>query len=174
MNRHHAPAIAHVAILLALSLLPLAASARSSDRDKPMDVSADHTDTTLQQDGTAKLSGDVRISQGTLDVRADNALVKMASGEISHVTLTGAPATMRQEKDDGGITTARAQRIEYDLSGDRIDLYGSVTVDEPGGSLSGEHLSYDLGSGRIEGGGEGNGRVNLRILPNNGKNDSTP
>ncbi|MCB1559867.1 MAG: lipopolysaccharide transport periplasmic protein LptA [Xanthomonadales bacterium] len=174
MSRHHAPAAIHTAILLTLFLLPSAAVARSSDRDQPMDVSANRTDTTLQQDGTARLSGDVRISQGTLDVRADEALVKMANGEIAHVTLTGAPATMRQEKDDGGITIARARRIEYDLSGDRIDLYGGVTVDEPGGSLSGEHLSYDLASGRIEGGGEGNGRVNLRILPGSGNKDAQP
>lgn len=162
------------AILIALCLLSPFAVAKSSDREQPMDVSADRTDTVLQQDGTARLSGDVRIRQGTLDVRADDALVKMANGEIAHVTLTGAPATLRQEKDDGGITTARAQRIEYDLAADRIDLHGSVTVDEPGGSLSGEHLSYDLGTGRIEGGGEGSGRVNLRILPNSGNPDAKP
>ncbi|MEZ5464990.1 MAG: lipopolysaccharide transport periplasmic protein LptA [Lysobacteraceae bacterium] len=160
--------------LLALCLLTPLAAAKSSDREQPMNVSADRTDTVLQQDGTAKLSGDVRISQGTLDVRADDALVQMANGEIAHVTLTGSPATMRQEKDDGDITTARARRIEYDLSADRIDLHGGVTVDEPGGSLSGEHLSYDLASGRIEGGGEGSGRVNLRILPNSGKKDAQP
>ena len=170
MNR----SLTSTALLAILLLHSPFVAAKSSDREQPMNVSADRTDTVLQQDGTAKLIGDVRITQGSLDVRADDALVKMANGEIAHVTLTGAPATMRQEKDDGGITTARAQRIEYDLSGDRIDLFGSVTVDEPGGSLSGEHLSYDLGTGRIEGGGEGNGRVNLRILPGSGKKDAQP
>lgn len=157
-----------------LALAPALLSARTSDRDQPMNVSADHTDTVLQQDGTAKLSGDVRIRQGTLDVRADHALVKMANNEIAHVTLTGTPATLRQEKDDGGITTARARRIEYDLATDNIELHGNVSVDEPGGSFSGQHLTYDLQSGRIQGGGDGNGRVNLRILPGNGNKDAKP
>jgi lipopolysaccharide export system protein LptA len=61
--------------------------------------------------------------------------------------------------------TAKADRIDYDMTSEVILLTGNYTVTTPRGTTSGQRLTYNLKSGRIESGGEGNGRVTMRIQP---------
>ena len=145
-------------------LLAGPALAKSTDRNQPMDIAADHTDAILTDDGDARLAGNVVITQGSLSVNADNALVTRKAGDIEEVTLTGAPATLSQLNDNGERMTARASKIVYTLSTDLIVMTGGVVVNQPRGNLKGEMIKYDLTTGRLDGGG-GGGRVSMRILP---------
>lgn len=158
-------AAAWLAALLAAALAAGPAAARTSDRNKPMEIEADHADATLSADGTATLTDNVRIMQGTLLIEADRAVVTRRNGAVSKAVLEGTPATLQQEKDEGGLTRAKARRIEYDLAGDALILTGGVEVSEPQGLLSGERIVYDLTSGQLRAGGEG-GRIRMRIEPN--------
>ena len=88
-------------------------------------------------------------------------------GDISQVVLTGSPATLRQTADNGEPMTARAQQIVYTLSSDIIVLSGDVVIEQPRGNLRGQTIKYDLNTGRLDGGGDGN-RVQMRILPKSG------
>jgi lipopolysaccharide export system protein LptA len=148
----------------ALLLVAVTAAAKSTDRNAPMDISAAHADAVLTDDGDATLSGEVVITQGTLNVNADNAVVTRKDGEIEQVTLTGNPATLSQVNDNGERMTAKAAKIVYTLSTDLIVLTGGVVVTQPRGNLRGEMIKYDLTTGRLDGGG-GGGRVSMRILP---------
>ena len=145
-------------------LLAGPALAKSTDRNQPMDIAADHTDAILTDDGDARLNGNVVITQGTLNVNADNALVTRKGGDIDEVTLTGSPATLSQLNDNGERMTAKAAKIVYTLSTDLIVMTGGVVVNQPRGNLQGEMIKYDLTTGRLDGGG-GGGRVKMRILP---------
>jgi lipopolysaccharide export system protein LptA len=145
-------------------LLAGPALAKSSDRNQPMDIGAAHADAILTDDGDAKLSGNVVITQGTLSVNADDAVVSRKNGDIQSVTLTGAPATLSQLNDNGERMTARASKIVYDTISEVITMTGGVVVNQPRGDLKGEMIKYDLTSGRLDGGG-GGGRVSMRILP---------
>ena len=50
-----------------------------------------------------------------------------------------------------------------------------VSIRQPRGTLIGERIVYNLQTGRVEGGGEGAGRVHMRILPRGGGTpDPTP
>ena len=151
-------------LLLLAALLPFSADAKTTDRNAPMDVAADRTDASLGDDGDAILTGDVVITQGTLQVRADRAVIHRAKGDISQVILTGAPATLKQVNDNGEQMNARATQIVYTLSSDLIVLTGNVVVDQPRGTLRGETIKYDLKNGRLDGGGDGK-RVQMRIMP---------
>ena len=62
--------------------------------------------------------------------------------------------------------TARASQIVYTLSSDVVLLTGSVVIEQPRGTLRGETIKYDLKTGRMDGGGDGN-RVKMRIMPKN-------
>src|SRR6187549_3858725 len=115
------PAIAGALVLFAGQAL-----AKSSDRNQPMDIAADRTDAILTDDGDARLSGGVVITQGTLKVEADDALVTQKGGDPEQVTLTGNPATLSQVNDNGERMTARAAKIVYTLSTDMIVLTGGV------------------------------------------------
>jgi lipopolysaccharide export system protein LptA len=151
-------------LLVPALLLAGAAAAKSTDRNAPMDISAAHADAILTDDGDARLSGEVVITQGTLNVNADDAVVTRKGGEIEQVTLTGNPATLSQVNDNGERMTAKAAKIVYTLSTEIIVMTGGVVVTQPRGNLRGEMIKYDLTTGRLDGGG-GGGRVSMRILP---------
>ena len=165
-----ARATASFGLALACGLLALAcasgAAARSSDRTRPMDIDAGRHEGSIEGNGTSIFSGGVTITQGTLDIRADRADIQQRGGQPVRAILTGRQAVLKQQMDDGTPMTARADRIEYDLTSEVVVLIGNYTVTTPRGSTTGQRLTYDLKSGRVESGGEGNGRVQLRILPN--------
>lgn len=155
----------------ALLLASAAASGKSTDRQQAMDIAADRTDALLGDDSDSTLYGNVRITQGTLEVDADKAVIHRKGGDITQVVLTGAPATMKQVADNGEPMTARARQIVYTLSSDIIVLSGDVLIEQPRGHLRGQTVKYDLKSGRLDGGGDGN-RVQMRILPKTGSGGS--
>jgi len=164
------PLLAASSTLLA-ALLAQAGHCKTSDRAQPMDVEADSTDAMLGDDSDSVLTGNVRIVQGTLEVGADKAVIHRSKGEIATVTLTGAPATLKQLADNGEPMSARASRIVYTLADDLIVLVGDVSVDQPRGTLRGQTIKYDLKTGRLDGGGDGK-RVQMRILPKAGADGS--
>jgi lipopolysaccharide export system protein LptA len=155
--------VALSSLLLAASLAG-AASAKTTDRNQPMDVEADRTDAELGDDSDAILTGNVKITQGTLEVGADRATIKRKAGDISQVVLTGAPATLRQVNDNGETMNARASQIVYTLTSDLVVMTGGVVIEQPRGTLRGETIKYDLKTGRLDGGGDGS-RVKMRIMP---------
>ena len=150
--------------LLLVALLPLGAQAKTTDRQAPMDIDAGHTDALLSDDGDTVLSGGVVITQGTLEVRSDKAVLHRKAGELSEVVLTGSPATLKQVNDNGEAMNARAAQIVYTLNSDIVVLTGGVVIEQPRGTLRGETVKYDLKTGRLDGGGDGK-RVQMRILP---------
>ena len=81
--------------------------------------------------------------------------------------LTGAPARLRQVADNGEPTNATASRIVYTISEELMVLTGSVVITQPRGNLRGETVKYDINTGRLDGGGDGQ-RVSMRILPRDG------
>jgi len=151
-------------LLLLLVALPLALHAKSTDRQAPMDINAGHTDAYMTDDGTTTLSQGVEITQGTLQVRSDSAVLHRKGGELSEIVLTGSPATLKQVNDNGEPINAQAARIVYTLGSDVVVLTGAVVIEQPRGTLRGETIRYDLASGRLNGGGDGS-RVQMRIMP---------
>ena len=157
-------------LLLAAAVAAAPVLAKSSDRNQPMDLSADRTDALLGDDSVSTLEGNVRIRQGTLEVDADRAEVHRAAGEINRIVLTGAPAVLRQVSDAGEPREATANRIVYMLGDETMMLTNNVVITQPRGTLRGETIKYDINTGRLDGGGDG-ARVSMRILPKNAKAD---
>lgn len=156
----------HASKLLPIVLLLAAAPAlgKSTDRNQPMDLTADRTDALLGDDSVSTLEGNVRIRQGSLEVDADRAEVHQVGGDPNRVVLTGSPAKLRQVSDEGEPTEATANRIVYVMADETMVLTGNVVITQPRGTLRGESIRYDINTGRLNGGDDG-GRVNLRILP---------
>ena len=161
--RLHAVSLILLAATLALSPIALG---KSSDRNQPMDVQADNSDAMMQDESDSTLNGNVIITQGTLEIKADRAVIRRSKGDIDKVTLTGSPVVMKQINDSGEPMNAQAATIVYTLSSDLILLRGNVTIEQPRGSMRGENVKYDLKTGRLNGGGDGS-RVSMRILPKN-------
>jgi lipopolysaccharide export system protein LptA len=156
-------------LLLAVAALAGHAHAKSSDRNQTLNTESDTSDCRLVDNAPCILSGNVKITQGTLDIQAARADFTIRDSDISFVKLTGSPARMSQEMDDGGRINATASRIDYDRSNDTLVLTGGASIQQPGqGSIASERIVYNMVTGQIQGGG-GNtgGRVRLQFEPRN-------
>jgi lipopolysaccharide export system protein LptA len=150
-----------------LILLPLgAASAASSDRQQPIDIDSSDIEGSLAETGDVRLSGDVQIRQGTLDIRADSAVLSRVQGEVSQVVFEGTPASLKQIDDTGAPVSVRARKVTYRPASNEVLLEGAVEVDQPQGTLRGEQVRYDMATGRLRAEGQAESdRIRLRIQP---------
>lgn len=160
---------------LALALLAAfgGAGARTSDRNQPMDIEAARSDCGLGENATCTFSGNATITQGTLRIVADKAVVVQVAGKPSRAQFSGG-VTLQQEMDDGDRIDARSANVEYDMRNEVIVFTGNVTINQNRGSLSGERVVYNLKTGQLESGGNGGGRVKMRILPKQGGAQGSP
>ena len=161
--------------LLPLFALPLLlnsglADAKSSDRNQPMDITADAGTFVLGDSGTYTVNGRVVITQGTLKINSVRADVYRGSGDITRTVLTGAPVRMSQQMDDGTPINVVASRVDYDMKTEIVTLTGNVVVSQPRGDLRGERVVYNMRTGQVQSGGQGNGRVRMTIQPKTGGN----
>jgi lipopolysaccharide export system protein LptA len=161
-------------LLLAALFACTTAWARTSDRNQAMDTEADHNVCSMGDAGQCDMTGHVRITQGSLDIAAARAVVTRAGGDISRAVLTGSPVVLKQQMDDGTPMTAHANNVDYNLKSEIVVFTGDVQLDQPRGSMNGQHVVYNLKTGSIDSGGEGNGRVRMRILPRNASPAPTP
>lgn len=143
------------------------ASARSTDRNQPMDIDAGQQQGSLDDRTPTVLSGGVTIAQGTLNVVADRAVITTTGGDISRAVLTGRPAKLKQQLDDGTPMNAAANQVDYNLRTEIVVFSGNVNIQQPRGTLSGQRVVYNMKTGQVNSGGQGNGRVKMRILPRN-------
>ena len=161
LTRHHRYYVYLCLIFLSLPLMAL-----ESDRQKPLEVSANSTEGTLG-DGVTTLRGSVDIRQGTLRITANEAEVKKIDGRVASVTFRGQPAFLEQEIEEQGLVQATANIIDYQVASGLVTLTGSADVKHPQYQISGELLTYDLNIQHFQGSGDenGNGRIHIRLDP---------
>ena len=156
------------AVCLAACMASSGAMARTSDRNQQMNVESDTNDCTLDDSGHCTLTGNVVITQGTLNIRSGKAVIYRNGGEPSRAVINGSPAVMRQQLDDGSPMTARASTIDYDLRTEIITLTGNVNIEQPRGTMTGQRVVYNTKTGQVNsGGGQNGGRVRMTIQPRN-------
>ena len=154
-----------LAVLALAALAPSLALAKASDRNQPMTLDSDSSDCN-QGDANSRcvFSGNVLITQGTLEIRADRAEIVQRNGEIDQVILTGRQAKMKQQMDDGTMMNASADRIVFEPGKDLLTLTGNFKIESPRGSNSGQKMVYNMGTGQMQSGGDGS-RVRTVIQP---------
>jgi lipopolysaccharide export system protein LptA len=151
--------------IAAFAGVPLA-HALSSDREKPMNVTADYSKITQGGDkapGVAYLKGKVQITQGSMKASGAEATIYQhptnakdaqgndASGSVQRVVLVGQQAHLEQLQDKGGLITANADKIDYNGDTSIAVLTGNVTVVQQGsGTFNGEHMTYNTNTGEME------------------------
>ncbi|MBN8798851.1 MAG: lipopolysaccharide transport periplasmic protein LptA, partial [Stenotrophomonas nitritireducens] len=132
------------------------AEAKESDRNQPMDIAADHSAGNLAGgNGKYRFSGNVVITQGTLEIHAETADVIQKNGETERVVLTGKQATLKQQMDDGTWMNARADNMDYNVNSEVIVLTGNYKVDSERGSNAGQRMVYNTRSDDMQSGGDG-------------------
>ncbi len=115
----------------------------SHNSSAPVSYSADRIELQDRQNRVV-LSGDVRIEQAGLTVRAARTLVNYSdAGELSieRITAIGGVTVTR------GSETARGDTAIYDFNRQIITMAGNVRINRGGDTLNGGRLVIDLNSG---------------------------
>lgn len=162
--------------MLAVSALAFAgaADARTSDRTQPMDIEGDGLQCDLGGNGECTYSGNVLITQGTLNVRAAKATIQRVGDDPSRALLSGG-VTLKQVMDNGSPINATASNVDYNLKTEVVVFTGNVELSRNGDTMKGQRFVYNMKTAQIEAGnGSATGRVKMRILPKNTQQAPAP
>jgi lipopolysaccharide export system protein LptA len=155
-------------VLVAVLVCALCASgawAKKSDRLQPMDSHSDHLDGDTSDDGVSILTGNVIMTQGTLEIRSDKAVITRKDGQMSRAVLTGDPVHMKQMDENNEPMYATSRQLDYDLTNNIAVLTVNAIVNQPTrGEMHGEKIVYDINSGKVNSGNDGT-RVHTIMLP---------
>ncbi|HEX7971871.1 MAG TPA: lipopolysaccharide transport periplasmic protein LptA [Thiobacillus sp.] len=131
------------AVLCSALLLVSPAHAEKADRDKPVNLEAD----TVTLDDIRKVSvyqGNVVLSQGTLQLRADRMQVTQNADGVDKISATGRPVAFRQKTDGRDeFIDGFADRIEYDNVNGQLELIGQARLRRGTDELRGAQISYN-------------------------------
>ena len=133
-----------VAVLCMGLLVATKAMALASDSQQPINVEADNAEANEIERITI-YKGDVVITQGTMRITGDTVTVYYdEGGEMTRMITEGRPSTFRQQADgETEFRTARARRMEYLATEDRILLLGDAQYGRGASRVNAERIEYD-------------------------------
>jgi len=165
--KHHARILSLFAVLL---FYPFTAFALSTDRDKPINIEADHVDINKQK-GTSVYKGKVIIVQGSIHIEGDVATLHRNDKGVEKIIVTGNPTTFRQSPESGQEDIhGKGKRLEYYSSQDRLHLYENAIVWQHQDTFTGDHIDYDTNQHIVRASGkpgDSGQRVHVTIQPKN-------
>ncbi len=132
-----------VIFLWTLVLLIAAPDPAQASSDEKINVEARDSETETRT-GFTRLIGDVIITRGAMEVRADNGLVRYAENRLTELELTGEPCTWKDRLEDGTEVNGEASQINFDIESNSIRFTGNAFVRHPQGDVTGDILTYNL------------------------------
>lgn len=137
----------HALLLLCGLTVAASAWALKSDKNQPINIQADHGDFQStgsdNNNGTGIYTGHVVITQGTILLTADKAVVHIVNGELSTADVTGQPATFQQQPDTGDLMHGIASEITYDETTNMVDLMKNARLNQGVRLMLADHIRYN-------------------------------
>jgi len=158
--------LAVLGLITACFMFSAVAQGADTGRDEPIKIYARQIELNHRNE-TGIYRGDVSLTQGDLQIRADMAKVRMNKGSIQTVLAHGTPVTLHQRPENGKPEVhVAARRLEYDVPSGKLVLYGKVVLRQRGSEFHSETLRYDLNTRYFVAEGDGEGeRVFALIQP---------
>lgn len=151
-----------------------AARAENADREKPIHLESNRVvvDDPTQ---TSVFEGNVELTQGTLQIRADKIVLTENKQGYKHCTATGKPASFRQKHEGSDeYMEGYGERIEYDTLSQTVDFYVHARVKRAQDDVQGNHIAYSTRTEVFQVSGDpdnindpNKGRVHAVIQPRN-------
>jgi lipopolysaccharide export system protein LptA len=155
--------------LLLLGLLA-SSTALAADTNHPIEITAD---TAMREEPSGKTTyrGDVVLTQGSLEIRADSLVFSFDSDNTTLITAKGNPATLKQQPENADAPVdASAATIEYHEKSERVRLVGNAKILQDGAVIEGNTIEYLVGTQRVIAAGSPETgapqRVKVTIPPN--------
>ena len=95
-----------------------------------------------------EFTGTVRISMPDGALASETARVRFSGGEIASATVTGAPATFEQQREDEHAE-GRANSIDYDLKRGTVEFTGDAWLKDARTELTSGRLVYSTVNQRV-------------------------
>ncbi|HFD92468.1 MAG TPA: lipopolysaccharide transport periplasmic protein LptA [Gammaproteobacteria bacterium] len=157
-------------------LLPAAAFALPSDREEPIYIEADSVEIDDAR-GISIYRGNVRYTQGTTELTADEATVYSKDRKLRKLVAKGRPAHYstlpegEQEK-----MAAEALTIIYLADQEVYEFHGQAHLWHEDNEFFGAFISYDAQNDRVNArkGERGEDRVRVIIMPEKKKREDSP
>jgi lipopolysaccharide export system protein LptA len=154
-----------------LAVAMVGAHAEQADSTKPIEIEANR----MSADDARRMNvfeGNVVVTRGTLNIRADRIVVRQDAEGNQYATATGNPVRFRQRQDakppdkEGVWMEGEAKRIEMDEKSGKIELYDEARVNRGGDEVKGNYILVDQRSDFFTvTPGRGDGRVRATIQP---------
>lgn len=151
-----------------------AVRAVNADREKPIHLESDRVvvDDVTQ---TSVFEGNVELTQGTLQIRADKIVLTENKRGYKHCTATGNLASFRQKHEETDeYMEGYGERIEYDTLSETVDFHVRARVKRAQDDVQGNHIAYSTRTEVFQVSGDPNnindpdkGRVHAVIQPKN-------
>ena len=141
-DRRLARALACAALACALFPLP-AVWAERSDREKPVNLEADRVDLDDAKK-EAVFEGNVTLTQGTLQIKADKIIVKQDADGFQYGIAYGSPAHFRQKREGfDEFIEGFGERLEYDGKADKMQLFTNARIQRGRDEVRGDYIAYN-------------------------------
>lgn len=146
MNYPKPPRLLLSGLLITALLAPCAGLADRNDGSKPMDFKSQsaHIDDLRK---TYRYAGQVRMTQGTRLLTADNVVIQRDAAGFSKSVASGTAqklAYVKQRENDGkGWMEGWAERIEYDDRTDKLFFFDQAHIKTSTDDAKGEVIIYD-------------------------------
>lgn len=148
------------------------AHAEQADSTKPIEIEANR----MSADDARRMNvfeGNVVVTRGTLNIRADRIVVRQDAEGNQFATATGNPVRFRQRQDpkppekEGVWMDGEAKRIEIDEKSGKIELFEDARVNRGGDEVKGDYILVDQRSDffSVTPGKGSDGRVRATIQP---------
>lgn len=156
--------------LFILVLASPTAWALKSDKSKPVEVEADN----FNLDETKQLtvySGNVIITQGSMEIKANEVTIYGSRGNTDKVIAIGNPVKFKQQPDGKqGLIRGQAQRFEYLVNKDTLILINKATLWQTGNTFSSDRIIYDSKRSLVKAGDNTSGSKRVKITLQPAKN----
>lgn len=131
-----------------LLLAGATAHAEQADSTKPIEIEANR----MSADDARRMNvfeGNVVVTRGTLNIRADRIVVRQDAEGNQYATATGNPVRFRQRQDpkppekEGVWMEGEAKRVELDERSGKIELFEDARVNRGGDEVAGDYILVD-------------------------------
>lgn len=154
----------HPKLLLALILMLTgpASLALESDREQPIELSADSVDID-ESKGMSIYRGDVDLRQGTMHLQADVVTVHQIKRKPTKIIAEGRPVKFRQDTEKGEVIKGRAKRAEYEVNSENLLMIGDAVLIQGKDSMRSDRIVYDRVKSVVKAGAAAKGKQRVHI-----------
>jgi len=154
-------------LLIALITLISGTPAWAYDSTQAIDLEAD--DLKLNNEtGVLTYTGNVKLTQGEMVLTADTLKIHTVKRNVNRIEAFGELAKLKDRRPDGRLITAQAQRLDYNVKNETIELNGQGMIDHGGNTMRSESIYYDLTTSNLKAGSkQTKDRVHMTFQPEN-------